>query len=104
MTETTNKVDILKEKLVLTMENVKVEEKATEELITVVNREAEEAEKEEEIAKVQEEETNVIADAAQVKMDAATKELAAAIPAMEAAEAAVDCLSVKAIVEFSSFA
>lgn len=103
MRETTDKVDILKEKLVLTMENVKVEEKATEELIAVVNREAADAEQEEEKAKVKEEETNVVADAAQVKMDAAQKELAAAIPAMEAAEAAVDCLSVKAIVEFSSF-
>ena len=103
MRETTDKVDILKEKLVLTMENVKVEEKATEELIAVVNREAAEAEQEEEKAKVKEEETNVVADAAQVKMDAAQKELAAAIPAMEAAEAAVDCLSVKAIVEFSSY-
>jgi hypothetical protein len=36
-------------------------------------------------------------------MAEATKSLEAAIPAMEAAEAAVDCLSVKAIVEFSSF-
>jgi dynein heavy chain len=104
MRETVHQVDILKEKLVLTMENVKVEEKATEELIAVVNREAAEAEQEEEKAKVKEEETNVVAAAAQVKMDAAQKELAAAIPAMEAAEAAVDCLSVKAIVEFGSFA
>ena len=37
-------------------------------------------------------------------MDEANVQLQAAIPAMEAAEAAVDCLSVKAIVEFSSFA
>lgn len=36
-------------------------------------------------------------------MDEATKQLEAAIPAMQAAEAAVDCLSVKSIVEFSSF-
>ena len=71
MSETTNKVDILKEKLVLTMENVKVEEKATEELITVVNREAEEAEREQAIAQKQEEETNVIANAAQAQMDEA---------------------------------
>lgn len=37
-------------------------------------------------------------------MDAAKKSLAAAIPAMEAASGAVDCLSVKAIGEFASFA
>lgn len=43
MDATTNKVDILKEKLVLTMENVKVEEKNTDELIVVVNKEADEA-------------------------------------------------------------
>ena len=36
-------------------------------------------------------------------MDEANKQLEAAIPAMEAAEAAVDCLSAKAIVEFKSF-
>ena len=36
-------------------------------------------------------------------MDEANRQLEAAIPAMEAAEAAVDCLSVKAIVEFSAF-
>lgn len=36
-------------------------------------------------------------------MDEANKQLEAAVPAMEAAEAAVDCLSVKAIVEFKSF-
>lgn len=64
MEQTTNKVDILKEKLVLTMENVKIEEQKTDELIEVVNREAEEAEKEQAIAQQQEEETNVIADAA----------------------------------------
>lgn len=46
MEETTNKVDILKEKLVLTMENVQVEEKNTDELIVIVNQEAEAAEKE----------------------------------------------------------
>jgi hypothetical protein len=43
MRETTNKVDILKEKLVLTMENVKIEEQKTDELIVIVNREAEDA-------------------------------------------------------------
>jgi dynein heavy chain len=36
-------------------------------------------------------------------MDEATKQLEAAIPAMEAAEEAVNCLNVKAIVEFKSF-
>ena len=46
MSETTNKVDILKEKLVLTMENVKVEEAKTDELIVIVNKEADDAEKE----------------------------------------------------------
>ena len=64
MDDTTKQVDILKEKLVLTMENVKVEEEKTDELIQVVNREAEEAEKEQAIAQKQEEETNVIANAA----------------------------------------
>ena len=54
--------------------------------------------------KVIEEETNIVAEAAQAKMDAAQKELAAAIPAMEAAEAAADCLTVKSIVEFMSYA
>lgn len=43
MRETTDKVDILKEKLVLTMENVQVEEKNTDELIIIVNQEAEAA-------------------------------------------------------------
>lgn len=46
MEETTNKVDMLKEKLVLTMENVKIEEKNTDELILIVNKEADEAERE----------------------------------------------------------
>jgi dynein heavy chain len=43
MKETTDKVDILKEKLVLTMENVQVEEKNTDELIVIVNQEADAA-------------------------------------------------------------
>jgi hypothetical protein len=46
MRETTNKVDILKEKLVITMVNVKVEETKTDELIVIVNREADEAARE----------------------------------------------------------
>jgi hypothetical protein len=50
MEETTNKVDMLKEKLVLTMENVKIEEKNTDELILIVNKEADEAEREQAIA------------------------------------------------------
>ena len=103
MSETTNKVDTLKEKLVLTMESVKIEEKNTDELIEIVNKEADEAEREQAIAQKQEEETNIIANAAKKQMDEATTQLEAAIPAMQAAEAAVDCLSVKAIVEFSSF-
>ena len=103
MRETTDKVDILKDKLVLTMENVKVEEQKTDELITIVNAEAAAAEKEAAIAQKQEEETNIIANEAQRQMDEANKQLEAAIPAMEAAEAAVDCLSAKAIVEFKSF-
>jgi dynein heavy chain len=103
MRETTDKVDILKEKLVLTMENVKAEEKKTDELITIVNAEAEAAEKEQAIATEQEIRTNEIAQAAQAQMDEANVQLEAAIPAMEAAEAAVDCLSAKAIVEFKSF-
>ena len=103
MKETTDKVDILKEKLVLTMENVAVEEKNTDELIIIVNSEAEAAQKEQDIAQEQEDATNIVAAAAQKKMDEATTQLEAAIPAMEAAESAVDCLSVKAIVEFKSF-
>lgn len=104
MTETTNKVDILKEKLVLTMENVEIEKKTTDALIEVVNKDSEDAAREQAIAQKQEEETNVVADAAQKEMDEANKQLEAAIPAMQEAESAVDCLSVKAIVEFSSFA
>lgn len=46
MEATTNKVDMLKEKLVKTMELVKIEEAATETLIEKVNAEAEIAEKE----------------------------------------------------------
>lgn len=64
MKETTDKVDILKDKLVLTMENVKVEEQKTDELITIVNAEAASAEKEADIAQKQEEETNIIANEA----------------------------------------
>lgn len=103
MEATTNKLDLLKEKLVLTMENVKVEEQKTDELIQIVNKEAEEAEREQAIAQQQEDETNIIANAAQKQMNEANEQLKAAIPAMQEAEAAVDCLSVKAIVEFSSF-
>ena len=55
------------------------------------------------VAKSKLEVTNIDADAAQVKMDAIIEKMKAAIPAMEAAEAAVDCLSVRAIMEFSSF-
>lgn len=36
-------------------------------------------------------------------MDAANIQLEAAVPAMKKAEGAVDCLEVKAIVEFSAF-
>ena len=64
MRDTTNKVDILKEKLVLTMEDVKIEEAKTDELIIVVNKEAEEAEKEQAIAQIQEDATNIVASAA----------------------------------------
>jgi len=64
MRDTTNKVDILKEKLVLTMEDVKIEEAKTDELIIVVNKEAEEAEKEQAIAQIQEDATNIVANAA----------------------------------------
>lgn len=103
MRETTSKVDMLKEKLILTMENVKIEEEQTNALIIVVNKEAEEAEKEQSAAQIQEEATNVIAEAAQKQMAEATVQLEAAIPAMEAAEEAVNCLSVKAIQEFASF-
>ena len=46
--------------------------------------------------------TNIDADAAQVNMDAVIEKMKAAIPAMEAAECAVDCLTIKSIVEFSS--
>ena len=46
MRETTDKVDILREKLVLTMENVKIEEEETEKLIVIVNEEAAAAQKE----------------------------------------------------------
>ena len=103
MRETTSKVDMLKEKLILTMENVKIEEEQTNALIIVVNKEAEEAEKEQSAAQIQEEATNVIAEAAQKQMAEANVQLEAAIPAMEAAEEAVNCLSVKAIQEFASF-
>lgn len=82
MDQTTKQVDILKEKLVLTMENVKVEEEKTDELIQIVNKEAEDAEKEQAIAQKQEEETNVIANNAKAQMEDANKQLAAAIPAM----------------------
>jgi len=86
MRDTTDKVDILKEKLELTMQNVKVEEEKTDELIVIVNKEKEEADKEQAIAQKQEEETNVIANEAQRQMAEANKSLEAAIPAMEAAE------------------
>lgn len=82
MDQTTKQVDILKEKLVLTMENVKIEEEKTDELIQIVNKEAEDAEKEQAIAQKQEEETNVIANNAKAQMEDANKQLAAAIPAM----------------------
>jgi dynein heavy chain len=61
MRDTTNKVDMLKEKLVLTMENVKIEEAKTDELITIVNKEADDAAKEQAIAQEQEEATNIVA-------------------------------------------
>jgi len=104
MNATVNQVDLLKEKLVLTMENVAVEEKNTDELIVIVNKEADAAEVEQGIAQEQEDATNIVANAAQKKMDEANTQLEAAVPAMKAAEDAVDCLSVKAIVEFKSFA
>ena len=44
MSATVNQVDLLKVKLVLTMENVAVEEKNTDELIVIVNKEADAAE------------------------------------------------------------
>ena len=54
------------------------------------------------VAKSKLEETNIDADKAQVKMDAVIEKMKAAIPAMEAAEAAVDCLSVRAIIDLGS--
>ena len=103
MDETTKQVDLLKEKLVLTMQDVEVEKKKTGELIEIVTREAAEADREQAIAQKQEEETNVVANAAQEAMDKANKELEAAVPAMEAAREAVNCLDVKAIQEFKGY-
>lgn len=103
MDATTKQVDLLKEKLVLTMEEVEVEKTKTNELIEIVTREAGIAAKEQEIAQKQEDETNIVADAAKAAMAAANKELEAAIPAMEAARDAVDCLDVKAIQEFKGY-
>jgi len=97
MQNTTEQVDTLKEKLVITMEHVGVEKEKTDALILVVNREAAEAAKEEEATKEIEDATNIVKNAADQAMANATKELEAAVPAMLRAEAAVDCLSVAMI-------
>lgn len=61
MDQTTKQVDLLKEQLVIKMEQVEVEKKNTDVLIEEVTREAEIADREKEAANIQEEETNVIA-------------------------------------------
>ena len=103
MDNTTKQVDLLKEKLVLTMQEVEVEKKKTDELIEIVTAEAAIADREQEIASKQEAETNIVADAAKAAMAKANKELEAAVPAMEAAREAVDCLEVKAINEYRGY-
>jgi dynein heavy chain len=86
------------------MVDVEHEKVKTNELIEIVGEESNIAEKEEAIAKKQEEETNLVANDAKEAKANAEKELEAAIPAMQRAKEAVDCLEVKAIVEFKSFA
>ena len=86
------------------MVDVEHEKVKTNELIDIVGEESNIAAKEEAVAKTQEEETIVVADNAKACKAAAEKELSQAIPAMLRAKDAVDCLDVKAIVEFKSFA
>jgi dynein heavy chain len=103
MDNTTKQVDLLKDQLVIKMEQVEVEKKNTDILIDEVTREAAIADEEKEKAEIKAAETNVIATSAKQSMDAASEALTGAVPKMEAAKLAVDCLEVKAIQEFSGF-
>lgn len=100
MDATTKQVDILKEKLVLTMQEVEVEKTKTDELIEIVTREAGLAAIEEDKAKVQAAEVKVIKDGADEQSAKAEAELAAAVPAMEAAKEAVNCLAPAMLSEY----
>jgi dynein heavy chain len=84
------------------MVDVGIEKEKTGELIAIVERETEIAEKEAAAAAVQKESVDAVAQGAREEKAAADKELAEAIPAMERATDAVNCLEVKAIQELKA--
>jgi dynein heavy chain len=103
MSDTNERVALLKTELDVKMQDVEIEKEKTNDLIDVVGRESNIAEQEEAAAKTQEEATMVVANEAQAMKAAADKELEQAIPIMEEAKEAVNCLTNKAIVEFKSY-
>ena len=102
MQAVTEKVDDLKKLLEIKMVDVGIEKEKTDELIEVVGKETEIAEKESEAAAIQQKEVEEITAMAKAEKQAADKELGEAIPAMERATEAVNCLEVKSITELKA--
>jgi len=82
MESTTDQVAELQDLLVVKMVDVETEKKNTDELIEIVGRESEDAEKEQAAAQIQADETNALAAEANAQKAAANEELAEAKPAM----------------------
>lgn len=102
MQAVTEKVDDLKKLLEIKMVDVGIEKEKTDELIEVVGKETEFAEKESGEAAIQQKDVEEVTANAKAEKAAADAELAEAIPAMEAATEAVNCLEVKSITELKA--
>jgi len=97
MEDTNEKVSGLQKLLAIKMVDVEVEIEKTNELMEIVGRESTDAQKEADVAAIQEADTILATNNAKAEKESAEKELAEAVPAMQRAQAAVDCLTVKAI-------
>lgn len=97
MEDTNEKVSGLQQLLAIKMKDVEVEIEKTNELMEIVGRESTDAQREADIAGIQEKDTIDATNRAKAEKATCQKELDEAVPAMERAQAAVDCLTVKAI-------
>jgi hypothetical protein len=97
MEDTNEKVSGLQQLLAIKMKDVEVEIEKTNELMEIVGRESTDAQREADAAAIQEADTIDATNKAKAEKASAQTELDEAVPAMERAQAAVDCLTVKAI-------